>query len=201
MADDGGEEKAVMGEESFVHMPYWRYFREGVLLHGWQNRVPQDPQPGPFRKKGEGPTLPQGKPIESKFSHYYKSSYQNDYLTNIPKDGSFAHQLNEFVNQTEQILGYPGKDPTCTSSHDRWSDKFRHASEYMFEFSHPEILKDPCKAIFGHSNPPTGPKDPECETFCPAQSNSEEEEEQAIEREKTERKIALFSKPLSRPPF
>ena len=46
-----------------------------------------------------------GKPIESKFSHYYKSSYQNDYLTNIPKDGSFAHQLNEFVNQTEQILG------------------------------------------------------------------------------------------------
>ena len=60
MGDDGGD-KVVMGDESFVHMPYWRYFREGVLLHGWQNRVPQDPQPGPFKKKGEGPSLPQGK--------------------------------------------------------------------------------------------------------------------------------------------
>ena len=58
MGDD--EEKVVMGEEGFVHMPYWRYYRDGVLLHGWQNRVPQDPQPGPFKKKGEGPSLPQG---------------------------------------------------------------------------------------------------------------------------------------------
>ena len=23
----------------------------------------------------------------------------------------------------------------------------------MFEYSHPEILKDPCRAIFGHGNP------------------------------------------------
>jgi len=154
MGDD--EEKVVMGEEGFVHMPYWRYYRDGVLLHGWQNRVPQDPQPGPFKKKGEGPSLPQG---------------------------------------------YPGKDPTCTSSHDRWSDKFRHSSEYMFEYSHPEILKDPCRAIFGNANPDNAPKDPECEEFCPTARNAEEEEKEAIEREKTERKIALFSKPLSRPPF
>ena len=64
---NGGEEKVVMGEESFVHMPYWRYFRDGVLLHGWQNRVPQDPQPGPFKKRGEGPSLPQGRLVVSEF--------------------------------------------------------------------------------------------------------------------------------------